>query len=87
MVNYYNIITRNLRLTAADRGNLLIPVLGSGFLTSCMYFNGMEPGMGPIEVQRNAVLPNNRWFMADELDVPIKFCPLQAAIKIKLSCN
>lgn len=50
-----------------------VPVLGSGFLTSCMYFKGMEPGMGPIEVHRRAVLPNNKWFMAEELDVPIKF--------------
>jgi len=36
--------------------------------------------MGPIEVHRRAVLPNSKWFIADELDVPIKFCPLQAAV-------
>jgi hypothetical protein len=61
----------------------IIPILTSGFLTSCMYFKGMEPGMGPMEVHRSAVLPNNKWFIAEELDVLIKFCPLQAAVKNK----
>lgn len=34
--------------------------MDSGFLTSCMYFNGIDPGMGPIEVHRKAVLPNSK---------------------------
>lgn len=49
-----------------------------------MYFRGMDPGMGPIDVHRRAVLPNSKWFMADELDVPIKFCPLHAAVETKI---
>lgn len=34
--------------------------MDSGFLTSCMYFNGIDPGMGPIEVHRKAVFPNSK---------------------------
>lgn len=37
-----------------------VPVMGSGFLTSCMYFNGIDPGMGPIDVHLRAVLPNSK---------------------------
>lgn len=56
-----------------------LPFLTSGFRTSCINFNGIEPGIGAIDVHRRAVLPNSRWFIAEELAVPIMFCPLQAA--------